>query len=69
MLRLIDQALEGSRTARRVEVEALKARGVDPREAWIWDADDGDWVWDPGGAMARATTPQAPANEQKACAD
>lgn len=54
ILRRIDQALEGSRTARRAEVEALKARGVDPREAWVWDIEDGDWVWDPGGAIARA---------------
>ncbi len=48
----IERALEGGRAARRHQVEALEARGIDPRLGWTWDAGAGDWIWDPGPAMA-----------------
>ena len=53
LLAQIERALEGGRTARRAEVAALRERGIDPREGWVWDEAASDWTWDPGGAMAR----------------
>jgi hypothetical protein len=50
----IEQVLEGTRQARRYEIALLKERGLDPREGWAWDEEQGDWIWDPGSAMARA---------------
>jgi hypothetical protein len=52
ILARISRALEGGRQARRLQVAAMEARGIDPRQGWRWDTDKGDWVWDPGAAMA-----------------
>jgi hypothetical protein len=32
----------------------MRARGIDPRDGWIWGEEKGVWVWDPGPAFAKA---------------
>jgi hypothetical protein len=66
LLARIARVLDGANAARRSEVATLQERGVDPREAWTWDADAGEWIWDPGAALAKAAATPRTTDEGEA---
>jgi hypothetical protein len=59
LLAKIEGAIAGGKRARQLQVEQMRARGIDPREGWIWDEEKAVWAWDPGPVFARARGDEA----------